>query len=806
MPNRISVFAAMMLAGLLTGGAAPTASAQTVEFAGEIPPGGTDTSVWPQRMAVSGNRLVFAASDPSHGVELWSLTEGTAPSLVLDIAPGPTAAAPRDMVEFQGSVIFIADGCEVWRTDGTTPGTVLIKSFGEGPTCLGSPHSPAATPSAVYFVARTAAEGYELWRTDGTPGGTFLLKDIEPGPTQVGSPHDLTPFGDSLFFVAAREDTGSELWFTDGTTNGTRLVKDIEPGPSTGNPQGLVTSRGRLFFLVTSLSGSDVWTSDGSEAGTVLVVDMPFGADLLTAFGNGVFFSGDDGIHGREPWFTDGTPQGTHLVRDIDPGPGGSQPQFHRALGLMFLATVDNFPPFDYALWKSNGTPGGTLQVVHGLTAFEPMADHGGWAVFNGSNSGSQDGEPWLTDGTAAGTRRLVDLWPGGNGSAPKQLKRLGNRIYFIADHPQYGSKLWSVRFDPEVTGTHATARESEGTVNVKVRLGSPQLQPVSVSYRLESGSATVGADFAAAQGTLTISAGVLEATVPVSIVNDTTDEPNEYFTVALSGPGLQIVTPSVQVVLVDDDGRTDTATPIAVGPFTISAQGTYRLVRSLTHASANGAAITIDAPFVTLDLGGFKLGAGNAGAESMATGVQVRQPAGVVVRNGLLRGFRRAVVVEPGSGSTSGTTLLEGLTVSDSLQTGLWVEADNASIRRNRIGATGGSSVAEAEGIRIQGAHARLLANDIWSTSSEAGGRASGIQAQGAFGAVITGNRIVDTLAGASIELDGSLSVQATENRLQRSLFGLRFGSGSTGVFRGNLTSGVTTPFQGGTDAGNNQ
>src|SRR5688572_24215374 len=39
----------------------------------------------------------------------------------------------------------------------------------------------------------------------------------------------------------------------------------------------------------------------------------------LTAAGSQLFFTVDDGIHGRELWVSDGTAVGTRLVADINP-------------------------------------------------------------------------------------------------------------------------------------------------------------------------------------------------------------------------------------------------------------------------------------------------------------------------------------------------------------------------------------------------------------------------------------------------------------------------------------------------------
>src|ERR1043165_1163051 len=36
--------------------------------------------------------------------------------------------------------------------------------------------------NVLFFAAKSAGHGIELWKTDGTPAGTVLVKDIEEGP------------------------------------------------------------------------------------------------------------------------------------------------------------------------------------------------------------------------------------------------------------------------------------------------------------------------------------------------------------------------------------------------------------------------------------------------------------------------------------------------------------------------------------------------------------------------------------------------------------------------------------------------
>jgi len=151
--------------------------------------------------------------------------------------------------------------------------------------------------------------GQELWKTDGTAAGTVLVKDINPG-TANGNPQLLTLVGSTIFF-AAFDSAGTELWKTDGTPAGTVRVKDIWPGPGHGSsPTRLVNFNGRLFFDARDDRGEEFWTSDGTDAGTYLVRNI--GEDAFGVFdgsplnlavsGNTLYMSALSIEGGRQPW------------------------------------------------------------------------------------------------------------------------------------------------------------------------------------------------------------------------------------------------------------------------------------------------------------------------------------------------------------------------------------------------------------------------------------------------------------------------------------------------------------------------
>ncbi|BBH39096.1 hypothetical protein myaer102_16210 [Microcystis viridis NIES-102] len=78
--------------------------------------------------------------------------------------------------------------------------------------------------NTLFFSANDGVNGFELWKSDGTATGTVLLKNILPGFSWSG-PSNLTAVGSTLFFRANDGVNGQELWKSDGTAAGTVLLK-----------------------------------------------------------------------------------------------------------------------------------------------------------------------------------------------------------------------------------------------------------------------------------------------------------------------------------------------------------------------------------------------------------------------------------------------------------------------------------------------------------------------------------------------------------------------------------------------------
>src|SRR5262249_20503309 len=64
--------------------------------------------------------------------------------------------------------------------DRTVPSAVLVSDINSFPN-TSSPNQAVEFNGALYFSATDGVHGLELWRSDGTEAGTVMVKDISPG-------------------------------------------------------------------------------------------------------------------------------------------------------------------------------------------------------------------------------------------------------------------------------------------------------------------------------------------------------------------------------------------------------------------------------------------------------------------------------------------------------------------------------------------------------------------------------------------------------------------------------------------------
>jgi ELWxxDGT repeat protein len=181
-----------------------------------------------------GTDLYLVIDNGSNGQELWKLNSSNALMMLKDINPG--AASSFGTVSYQDNASYIT-----------------------------------VSNGQVYFSA-TDATGKDLWRTDGTTAGTVKAVDME-----FDTWFQLTDVNGTMFFERQTVDDYygdpvTQLWKTQGTAASTVMVKDFGSDYQYNNLERFISYQGKLYFIhYHGIPQEDLWVSDGTTAGTTFM-------------------------------------------------------------------------------------------------------------------------------------------------------------------------------------------------------------------------------------------------------------------------------------------------------------------------------------------------------------------------------------------------------------------------------------------------------------------------------------------------------------------------------------------------------
>ena len=399
---------------------------------------------------------------------------------------GGASSVPKPLFVFNNLLFFkattTAEGEELWVTDGTESGTIMLKDI-----WLGNASSQVfETPSPLnqyfikngelYFTARDQPAAFSLWKTDGTPTGT--VKVFDPIGFVFGD--NFTEFNGKWYFTGKNTDgMNPELYVTDGTEAGTNLFAEINPSTSNtlaagSNPRHFQVYDGYLYFAADNGTiGEELYRTDGI---TVELVADIFPNNLNPAFGkssspngfyiynNDLYFSanlydvGLNQILGRE-LFRYNTTEGIVFIKDIFPGNLNGSLSYIRNYffelnnELHFAACDGSNGSNVYEIYKTDGTTSGTVKAVDysalGNTSFSSgLIDNKQYSIINDKmyfNHGVQ--QVWVTDGTNSETQQLTNTGMPNVPISNLNFKPiiLNNSMYFGANSATGGVELWKL-------------------------------------------------------------------------------------------------------------------------------------------------------------------------------------------------------------------------------------------------------------------------------------------------------------------------------------------------------------------------
>ncbi|MDY7095780.1 MAG: hypothetical protein SX243_22625, partial [Acidobacteriota bacterium] len=225
--------------------------------------------------------------------------------------------------------------------------------------------------------------------------------------------------------------------------------EELLGSPVVVDPRDFTPRGDDMFFrAVDSSTKIGFFVTDGTEAGTRLLAGglgdfndstMP---ENLVPVGPFVYIAARRVGGGTELYRADGTLDGTVRVTDMA---GGALEDMIYVGGELFF-NLNKFPD-GREPWVSNGTPAGTnllLDIRSGNLGSNPLdfAPLGSSAVFS-AYSDDEGPELWISDGTPAGTSLVADLEPGMFGSQPEDMFPALGKVFFHASVHPFGREPW---------------------------------------------------------------------------------------------------------------------------------------------------------------------------------------------------------------------------------------------------------------------------------------------------------------------------------------------------------------------------
>lgn len=317
--------------------------------------------IWPDRMAVLGNKLYFFARKDNLGQELYAYDGINPPQFLVDVAAGPVSAgqARLCMTAFNNQLFFNAqvstatNDYRLFRYDPATntatqvpaktgtrlglymtpyKGKLLMQAY--HPACgheifAYDPATDSLKPAAdilfgyagttpegfvvlndtVYFTANDGT-GRELFRFDGQTASR--IADLYPGTAsgiQGGNIDQLIVYNQAVYF-SGYSDTNSmwQLMLYDPSTGNIRQAALPGSARLGGAPSHFCLFNGKLYYSGYSAGGNELWSWDGQQE--TLEADIASGSSNpaeLTVCNGQLYFRAHSTIYGLElfrcgPW------------------------------------------------------------------------------------------------------------------------------------------------------------------------------------------------------------------------------------------------------------------------------------------------------------------------------------------------------------------------------------------------------------------------------------------------------------------------------------------------------------------------
>jgi ELWxxDGT repeat protein len=327
-------------------------------------------------LGVMNNEFYYATRD-GLTYRLYKVGNSGDPVSILDIdlSPFPTYSIyhnlymnSSDHMVVDNNMFFrasTASGYELWKTNGTTAGTVLVKTL-HFATGVGE----FTNVNDILFFTTAEVGAHKLWKSDGTEAGTIVLKEFSPDTDYL---RHFTAYNGKLYFIEHAYSFSDALYVSDGTVAGTTVVKQ-DLGLDSNVPYMGVANN--LLYIVVENQGFPeyLWRSNGTTDGTVIVKTLnAWDTKNFTPVGDYLFYSDHEGSSifygypenpedGYQVWKSDLTTANTRALRNIYPSTSfAGSDNLLDVYGILYFTTYNpdsSIPDSlkNFLLWKYDPT------------------------------------------------------------------------------------------------------------------------------------------------------------------------------------------------------------------------------------------------------------------------------------------------------------------------------------------------------------------------------------------------------------------------------------------------------------------
>ena len=378
-------------------------------------------------MVAIGSNIYFIADDGVNGQELWFSDGTNAGTLMLkDIATGSSGGLPENgnpsgFVPAGSNVFFTAStpptGRELYVTDGTPPARSR-QEYRPGRRRRATHRFTGLISynNQVFFGAQdTATNGIELWVSDGTDAGTLMLKNITTSRRRELQPDGFRACQRQVLFPRQAQAPSRK------SMSATARRRTRCRSPPACRASARCRGRQQRVLQRTGAGGQELYVTNGGAATLIDIVPGVNGSNagvIPVAFGTGVLFSAQDSASiGLELWFSDGAGR----FRDGDAEEYQHQPE--RLLEPCRTSSWSAARPISSPTTARTGGVVGDRRHLRGDVVgeeYRPGLDGRVDLPAEGRQQHpfavprrrrrQRSQELWITDGTEAGTFRATDV------------------------------------------------------------------------------------------------------------------------------------------------------------------------------------------------------------------------------------------------------------------------------------------------------------------------------------------------------------------------------------------------------------